>query len=110
MCFYKSLKCLVMQKKMESQREELDLQDLYQNENMMVYCDFNSKMNVVQIEEFVSTRIQELSSQGFTKKEIITIIFDCQSFRNNFIEQQLYEHLKKTSYDKYLKFHLTKRA
>lgn len=68
-----------------------------------IYNDFENYRTEKEVIELINIRINELCSQGFTRRQIFIIIFKSEYFKNNFLDEQTYTKLKKRFYEAEIK-------
>jgi len=68
----------------------------------IVYYDFGRILTKNELIEKINLRICELYSQGFNKYQILKIVFECREFRESFIDNEVFENIKK----EYIEYHL----
>lgn len=61
---------------------------------VLVYYDFENALTFNEILERTRFRYNELIIQGFSKEEALKIIFECQFFKDSFLNERRFFALK----------------
>jgi len=59
----------------------------------IVFYGFDRILTENEVIDKIDSRISELYSQGFNNFQILKIVFDCNEFKENFIDSEVYEKI-----------------